>query len=165
MPGFSLFVHANSSNEENEAHRFTLTKPLLAKATGTTTAAATGGSCATPLCEASSGLCQFRVPTKTEVDAQLFVGAVLFGMGWGLTGVCPAPALFLASQGVPRVILAWWPLYVVGAAAAECCTNIIRRRGQAEQYLQEKPMKEYNSFADGTSSVSHPIDLEEAESE
>jgi uncharacterized membrane protein YedE/YeeE len=36
---------------------------------------------------------QFHVPTKTVIDARLLVGAGIFGVGWGLYGYCPGPAL------------------------------------------------------------------------
>lgn len=35
----------------------------------------------------------FSLPTKTEVDGELVGGAVLFGLGWGLVGLCPGPAI------------------------------------------------------------------------
>ena len=41
-----------------------------------------------PLCDA-----RFQVPENRTVDQRLLLGAVLFGMGWGLTGYCPGPAL------------------------------------------------------------------------
>jgi len=34
-----------------------------------------------------------QIPTTTKIDAKLIGGAVLFGIGWGLVGLCPAPAL------------------------------------------------------------------------
>jgi hypothetical protein len=36
---------------------------------------------------------QFHLPAKKHVDAPLVTGAVLFGIGWGLAGYCPGPAL------------------------------------------------------------------------
>ncbi len=32
-------------------------------------------------------------PTKMEVDKNLFIGSALFGIGWGLAGICPGPAI------------------------------------------------------------------------
>lgn len=36
---------------------------------------------------------QWYVPTKTEITPALLVGAFLFGIGWGLAGYCPGPAV------------------------------------------------------------------------
>lgn len=35
----------------------------------------------------------FQLPTKKELDAKLLGGAALFGIGWGLSGYCPGPAI------------------------------------------------------------------------
>ena len=35
----------------------------------------------------------FRLPTRTDIDLPLITGAALFGVGWGLSGLCPGPAL------------------------------------------------------------------------
>ncbi len=35
----------------------------------------------------------FCVPQNRKLDARLAVGALLFGVGWGLTGICPGPAI------------------------------------------------------------------------
>lgn len=36
---------------------------------------------------------QFHVPTRKDIDLRLVGGATLFGLGWGLAGYCPGPAL------------------------------------------------------------------------
>jgi uncharacterized protein len=36
---------------------------------------------------------KFRLPTLKTLDAKLVVGAALFGLGWGLSGFCPGPAV------------------------------------------------------------------------
>jgi uncharacterized membrane protein YedE/YeeE len=44
------------------------------------------------------------LPTKTALDRQLVIGSVLFGIGWGLAGLCPGPALENLATLSPRVI-------------------------------------------------------------
>lgn len=41
---------------------------------------------------------QFHLPETRLIDRRLIIGAVLFGIGWGLAGLCPGPAI--ASLGV-----------------------------------------------------------------
>jgi uncharacterized protein len=36
---------------------------------------------------------QFHLPTETTIDAKLVGGAALFGIGWGMSGFCPGPAI------------------------------------------------------------------------
>ncbi|MCE9673443.1 YeeE/YedE family protein [Myxococcus stipitatus] len=47
----------------------------------------------------------FALPTTTRVDARLVVGAALFGVGWGLAGYCPGPALVVLPVGGLTVVL------------------------------------------------------------
>lgn len=51
---------------------------------------------------------RFFLPTRTDLDRPLIVGATLFGLGWGLIGLCPGPALTGLVAGDP---LQW--LFVV----------------------------------------------------
>lgn len=39
------------------------------------------------------------LPNKTVIDKKLILGAVLFGIGWGMAGICPAPSLTLIGLG------------------------------------------------------------------
>ena len=41
---------------------------------------------------------ELKLPQRTDIDKPLIIGAVLFGVGWGLTGYCPGPAI--ASLGI-----------------------------------------------------------------
>jgi len=42
-------------------------------------------------------------PTRTDIDAPLVLGSILFGVGWGLVGLCPGPALENLASLSPRV--------------------------------------------------------------
>jgi len=41
----------------------------------------------------------FHLPTKRELDKPLVIGSTLFGLGWGLVGYCPGPALAAMTTG------------------------------------------------------------------
>jgi uncharacterized membrane protein YedE/YeeE len=61
----------------------------------------------------------FALPTKSSLDGRLLGGAALFGVGWGLSGFCPGPAVaalvtgftpvfaFVAAMIVGMVLYAW----------------------------------------------------------
>jgi uncharacterized membrane protein YedE/YeeE len=61
---------------------------------------------------------KFGVPTNTSIDFNLLAGATCFGLGWGIAGVCPGPAILLASVGVPSVLFYWWPSFIAGSYLA-----------------------------------------------
>lgn len=41
----------------------------------------------------------FHVPTKTVIDRPLLVGAAIFGVGWGMAGLCPGPGISAVAIG------------------------------------------------------------------
>jgi uncharacterized membrane protein YedE/YeeE len=45
----------------------------------------------------------FELPTKKDVDTRLLGGAALFGVGWGLSGFCPGPAVTALASGLAPV--------------------------------------------------------------
>ena len=45
-----------------------------------------------------------ELPASRPIDVPLVVGSVLFGIGWGLAGFCPGPALVALGMGVPKAI-------------------------------------------------------------
>ena len=42
---------------------------------------------------------RFQVPGNRKLDARLAIGALLFGLGWGLVGLCPGPAIAAITIG------------------------------------------------------------------
>jgi uncharacterized membrane protein YedE/YeeE len=42
---------------------------------------------------------RFLVPTRRDLDLKLLSGAAIFGIGWGLAGYCPGPAIVSLASG------------------------------------------------------------------
>lgn len=40
-----------------------------------------------------------QLPTRRDIDRPLILGSIAFGIGWGLAGICPGPALVLLGTG------------------------------------------------------------------
>ncbi len=45
---------------------------------------------------------KFILPIKKEIDLKLVIGSILFGIGWGLSGFCPAPAIASLAFGIKK---------------------------------------------------------------
>lgn len=89
------------------------------------------------------------VPPKTgTVDTMLIVGSVCFGLGWGIGGICPGPAILLAGMGIHPVVTYWWPAYIVGAIVAskvqDYTTNQHRNEEQALLHPSSGPTNTVN---------------------
>lgn len=48
---------------------------------------------------------QMRMPTDTQLDRRLVAGSLLFGIGWGIAGFCPGPALVALGMGEPKAVV------------------------------------------------------------
>ena len=48
---------------------------------------------------------QMRMPTATQVDRRLVGGGLLFGIGWGIAGFCPGPALVALGMGEQKALV------------------------------------------------------------
>ena len=66
----------------------------------------------------------FAWPSRRDIDAPLLIGSVLFGIGWGLTGICPGPAL-LNLEGLTAPIIVFVAAMAVGMSGFE----LWQRRG------------------------------------
>lgn len=70
---------------------------------------------------------QFPAPS-TRIDAPLLAGAAIFGVGWGLAGICPGPALLALAAGLKNGVL-----LVVGMIAGILLFNLYDRRSPTRQ--------------------------------
>ena len=69
---------------------------------------------------------QFHLPTARQIDLPLVGGAALFGIGWGLAGICPGPAFADLVTLEPKVLL-FVAAMLVGMVAA----SVLRGRADA----------------------------------
>jgi uncharacterized membrane protein YedE/YeeE len=83
---------------------------------------------------------QLHLPAQTAIDRPLFVGSALFGIGWGLVGLCPGPAIEnLATLSTPVIV------FVVAMAVGMIVHDLWQARSAAPQAGALEPA----SAADG----------------
>jgi uncharacterized membrane protein YedE/YeeE len=46
-----------------------------------------------------------EIPKRTDINLPLIAGAALFGIGWGMVGLCPAPAIVSLAFGNSQTLL------------------------------------------------------------
>ncbi|MFN7697089.1 MAG: DUF6691 family protein [Deltaproteobacteria bacterium] len=65
----------------------------------------------------------FQIPTRKDIDAKLVLGAAVFGLGWGVGGYCPGPAITSLPVGGTSVAV-----FVVAMLASSWATGLIEAR-------------------------------------
>lgn len=79
----------------------------------------TGAKLSTPLACQTKDCAGFKgVPRNQTIDWQLVVGAICFGIGWGIAGICPGPAVYMAGIGMRPALFFWWPAFLFGSYMA-----------------------------------------------
>jgi uncharacterized membrane protein YedE/YeeE len=66
---------------------------------------------------------RWHLPTRKDLDPKLFVGAALFGIGWGLGGYCPGPGLVSGGAGSTAAIV-----FVGGMTLGMLTEQVLARR-------------------------------------
>lgn len=61
---------------------------------------------------------ELQWPKLTQIDKRLVIGSLLFGIGWGLAGICPGPALVLVGAGALKGI-GFCAAMMIGFAACD----------------------------------------------
>lgn len=67
----------------------------------------------------------YSLPTRHDVDRDLVLGAAIFGIGWGLVGLCPGPAIASIARGTREVFV------FLGALLAGTLLHRLRARSAA----------------------------------
>lgn len=65
-----------------------------------------------------------HLPTARELDRPLVLGSLAFGIGWGLAGYCPGPALMSLGTGAPKAFV-----FVVAMLAGMALFELVPRAG------------------------------------
>jgi uncharacterized membrane protein YedE/YeeE len=69
-----------------------------------------------------------QIPEAAALDLRLIAGAALFGVGWGLGGFCPGPALAGLATGVPAVWV-FTASMLVGVLSYRWISRVVSLRG------------------------------------
>lgn len=69
---------------------------------------------------------RYEWPTRTAIDRPLVAGAVVFGIGWGLVGLCPGPAIENLATLSPGVIV-----FVIAMAVGMAAQKLWQARNPA----------------------------------
>ena len=64
-----------------------------------------------------------QLPTAKQIDWRLVGGSLSFGLGWGLAGICPGPALVLVGAGVSKGLI-----FVAAMLAGMAIFELLERR-------------------------------------
>jgi len=75
---------------------------------------------------------RFHLPTRRRIDLPLVGGAALFGVGWGLAGICPGPALADLVTLQPKVLL-----FVAAMLVGMIAASILRGRVYTPKALRQ----------------------------
>lgn len=71
-------------------------------------------------------------PTRSDIDQRLVMGSILFGIGWGLVGLCPGPALENLASLSPRVTV-----FVAAMIVGMILQDLLQRRAPREAEIED----------------------------
>ena len=66
---------------------------------------------------------KFHLPTREDIDARVVVGPAIFGVGWGLSGFCPGPAVTALGFGTSSAVI-----FVVAMLAGMSLARFVANR-------------------------------------
>ena len=79
---------------------------------------------------------RFEISRVQTIDTSLIVGSAIFGIGWGMAGFCPGPALATLSTG--NIHAVWFVLAMLLGSASQ---RVLARRASVEHAVRVPPIK------------------------
>lgn len=77
---------------------------------------------------------EMKLPTARHIDRRLIAGGLLFGIGWGIAGFCPGPALVALGMGESKAVV-----FVLAMIAGMGVFELIERRKRKHSSAKPSP--------------------------
>ena len=71
---------------------------------------------------------KIQLPTNAVIDRRLIGGSLLFGIGWGIAGICPGPAIVLLGAGIAKGFI-----FVAAMLAGMLLFSVLEKRQAAKK--------------------------------
>jgi len=84
---------------------------------------------------------QFPSPTN-NLDLKLIIGGLFFGLGWGISGICPGPAVLLFVSGSVPAVAIFIPALIIGILVAV----YTKKKISSEQYIVRPLVHRYSEL-------------------
>jgi uncharacterized membrane protein YedE/YeeE len=75
---------------------------------------------------------ELMLPTKRDIDRRLVIGSAAFGIGWGVAGFCPGPAIVALGAGEVKALV-----FVAAMVAGMLLFEVIERRARVSMRAQK----------------------------
>jgi uncharacterized membrane protein YedE/YeeE len=75
---------------------------------------------------------ELMLPTKRDIDRRLVIGSAAFGIGWGIAGFCPGPAIVALGAGEVKALV-----FVAAMVAGMLLFEVIERRARVSMRAQK----------------------------
>ena len=99
---------------------------------------------------------KFNIPTHRRIDARLVMGAALFGVGWGLAGYCPGPALLTLTTGNLGVVV-FVGAMITGIPVYPMFEQLLASSGSRAESKEGRPVEHQSLFDPPTSTLTYVV--------
>ena len=84
--------------------------------------------------------CKLFNPSNSTIDWKLVTGAFCFGLGWGISGLCPGPAIVQFSIFTLQIQAVWFGCFILGQQGAALVDKLTSKKDEGK--VKEEPASE-----------------------